>query len=438
MNIAIFGLGYVGCVCAAAFSHNGHRVIGIDVSPGKVEAINAGRLPIIEFGLDDLVRTAVDSGYLRATSDGASAVKESDLSLICVGTPSNGNGSVKLQFVEHVCREIGAAIAQKQGYHVVVDRSTVLPGTVRATVIPIIEECSGLRAGDDFGVCMNPEFLREGSALEDFYHPGQIVIGEFDRRSGDIVAELYRGIDAPIHRTTLETAEMIKYVNNAFHAVKVVFANEIGNLCKALGTDGRQVMDVFCQDRRLNISPVYLKPGFGFGGSCLPKDLRALLHRGKQSDVECTMLSAVLVSNQKQVQRGIEMVESTGRKNVGVLGLSFKAGTDDVRESPTVTLVETLVGRGYHVCVYDERVQPSRLVGANKTFLERELPHIASLMRTSADEVVHESEVVVVGNASESWNALPHLLGPGQIVIDLVGIRDGIGKPQSLYEGICW
>lgn len=438
MRISVFGLGYVGCVSAACLARGGHRVTGVDVNPYKVDLVGAGRSPIIEAGLDELVGAGVRSGALRASLDGQAAVHDSDISVICVGTPSNGNGSLDLRYIENVCREIGMALAVGQGYHVVVVRSTVLPGTVEERLIPLLEEHSGRRAGDDFGVCMNPEFLREGSAIDDYDHPSQIVIGELDRRSGDVVQQLYAAIDAPVVRTAIRNAETVKYVNNAFHALKIVFANEIGNLCKAHGIDGREVMEIFCQDRQLNLSPAYLKPGFAFGGSCLPKDLRALLYRAKECDLDTALLSAVLQSNQRQIQRGIELVEKTGRKKIGILGLSFKAGTDDVRESPIVPLVETLVGRGYQVGVYDEQVEPDRLIGANKSFLERELPHIASLMRPSIDEVVAPAEVVVVANGSAAFRQVSRLMHEDQVLIDLTGIVKGNGDLRGGYEGICW
>src|SRR5436309_6873872 len=391
VRVAVFGLGYVGCVSAACLARDGHSVIGVDVSAQKVEAVAAGRSPLIEPGLNELVRETVRAGRLRATSDSCLAVLQSEVSLICVGTPANGNGSLNLQFVQNVCRQIGAALATHESYHVVIVRSTVLPGTTQDVLIPVLEQESGRVAGDDFGVCMNPEFLREGTALEDYYAPSHVVVGELDQASGDRVACLYRAVDAPVRRTSLHTAEMLKYVNNAFHAVKVVFANEVGTMCKAHGIDGQELMGLFCEDHRLNVSSAYLKPGFAFGGSCLPKDLRAFLYRAKDRDIECPMLSGALRSNQQQIERGIRMVESTGRKKIGVLGLSFKASTDDVRESPVVALVETLVGRGYQVCIYDDKVDPSRLVGANRLFLERELPHIASLMRPSIDDVTSEA-----------------------------------------------
>ncbi len=438
MRVSVFGLGYVGCVSAACLASDGHAVIGVDVNPHKVKQVGNGIAPVVEPGLSELLSSVVAQGRLTVALDSTTAVHNTELSLICVGTPSNGNGSLKLDYIENVCTEIATALASAGQYHVVVVRSTVLPGTIRGRLIPLLERHSGRRAGTDFGVGMNPEFLRESSAIDDYYWPSQIVIGEFDDRSGDAVQQLYAAVNAPLVRTAIEVAEMVKYVNNAFHALKIVFANEIGNLCKELGTDGQEVMEIFCQDQKLNISPIYLKPGFGFGGSCLPKDLRALLYRAKEQDLECPVLSAVLQSNHKQIQRGIELVEATGRKRIGVLGLSFKSGTDDVRESPIVPLVETLVGRGYQVSVYDSKVDLAKLVGANKDFVERELPHIASLMRPSMDEVVAQSDVVVVANANAAFREVPRLMRRDQILIDLVGVARGNGQLQGTYEGICW
>jgi GDP-mannose 6-dehydrogenase len=427
MRVSVFGLGYVGCVSAACLARDGHTVIGVDVDAHKVAAAGAGRSPVLEKGLDELMQQAVRAGRLRTTCDGRQAVMESDVSLICVGTPSNGNGSLNLEFVDRVCIEMGTALAEKTGYHVIVVRSTVLPETIEGRVIPIVEEHSGRTAGIDFGVCMNPEFLREGSAIEDYDHPCHIVLGELDARSGDVAESLYKAVQAPVVRTTIRTAEMLKYVNNAFHALKVAFANEIGNLCAAHGTSGREVMEMLCRDRRQNISPAYLKPGFAFGGSCLPKDLRALVYRAKVRDVDCPLLSAVLPSNQQQIQRAIELVERARRKKIGILGLSFKAGTDDVRESPVVLLVEALVGKGYQVRIYDENVKLAQLTGANKSYLERELPHIASLMGDRLEEVVAQAEVIVIGNGSAALCKVPDKLREDQILIDLAGIT---GDPR--------
>ncbi len=434
MRISIFGLGYVGCVSAACLARDGHTVIGVDVDPRKVAAAAAGRSPVMETGLEELMAWAVSCGRLHATQDAAAAVQHSDVSLICVGTPSNGNGSLSVEYVERVCAEIGSSLAIKGEYHVVVIRSTVLPETVEGKLIPILEQHSGRQAGRDFGVCVNPEFLREGSAIADYDHPSQIVIGELDSRSGSVAQEIYGAIKAPVARTAIRTAEMLKYVNNAFHALKVAFANEVGNLCAAHGINGREVMDLVCRDRRLNLSRAYLKPGFAFGGSCLPKDLRALAYRAKMRDVECPLLCSILPSNQRQIQRGIEEVEAKKKKKIGILGLSFKPGTDDIRESPVVLLAESLAGKGYQVAIYDEQVDPARLTGSNKSFLERELPHIASLMLPSVEELVSRSETVVIGNSSAAFRAVPQMLREDQALVDLVGITGAANSSSEAWS----
>jgi GDP-mannose 6-dehydrogenase len=438
MNISVFGLGYVGCITAACLARDNHMVIGVDINPMKVELLKSGQSPVVEPGLDELVCEVVQNGKLQVSLDSQAAVQRSDISLICVGTPSNDNGSLKVDYVENVCREIGTALATKQGYHLVVIRSTVLPGTVEEKLIPLLEEYSGLTASRDFGVCMNPEFLREGSAITDYYHPSLIVIGELDRRSGDILEELYSSLDVFVNRTKLRVAEMVKYTCNAFHALKVDFANEIGNLSKANGIDGQEVMGIFVKDQQLNISPTYLMPGFAFGGSCLPKDVRAILYRAKELDVDCPLLSAVLPSNRQQVENGIRLVERTGYKKIGILGLSFKADTDDLRESPTITLAETLLGRGYQIHIYDEKLNLSKLLGANKLYLEKELPHIASLLCPSIEQIIEQSQVVVITNGSKSFRSVPNLLQSGQILIDLVGIAKNMDGSHATYEGICW
>ena len=438
MKISIFGLGYVGCVSAACLANDGHQVTGVDVSQYKVDSIIAGKSPIIERGLDELIKKQIESGTLCATTDGQKAVLQSDLSLICVGTPSASNGSLNTGYVEKVCAEIGAALAKKSDYHVVVIRSTVLPTTVQNKLIPILEESSGLRAGVDFGVCMNPEFLREGSAIKDYYRPSYIVIGSIDKKSAEIMEKVYVAVDSPVIHTTLQTAEMVKYASNAFHAVKVSFANEIGNLSKAFGIDGREVMGILVQDHQLNISPTYLRPGFAFGGSCLPKDLRAILYAAKDQDIEVPMLGATLESNEQQIQRGVELIQKTGRNKVGVLGLSFKAGTDDIRESPVVSMVETLIGKGYEVRIYDDVVKPEMLHGANRAFYERRLSHIAAIICPSIEEVMQEAEVLVVTNGSPTFQDLPHKLLPHQTLIDLAGVINKNGTVRGNYEGICW
>lgn len=438
MKISIFGLGYVGCVSAACLANEGHKIIGVDINPMKVAQLASGWSPIIEPDLDELVKKGTESGNLKVTTNGHEAIHMSQISLICVGTPSNDNGSLNLQYVENVCREIGEALVTKQDYHTIVFRSTVLPGTVEGKLIPLLEQYSGRSAGIDFGICMNPEFLREGSAIHDYYNPSLIVIGELDCRSGDAVSELYKSLNTCVTRTALPVAEMVKYASNAYHALKVVFANEIGNLSKANNIDGQEVMKIFCQDRQLNISAAYLKPGFAFGGSCLPKDLRALLYRAKETDVECPVLSAILPSNRIQVELALKLVERMKHKRVGILGLSFKANTDDLRESPAVSLGESLIGKGYQVRIFDDKLQLSRLVGANKSFLEQELPHISELMCASVEQLVAESEVVVLTNDSESFRHIRQLLNQDQVFIDLVGIGKKNGNVQNVYEGICW
>jgi len=438
VNVSVFGLGYVGSVTAACLARDGHTVVGVDTSPAKVAMVQAGRAPVLEPGLDALLGQMVAAGRLRATSDAAAAIVGSDVSLVCVGTPSRANGSLELHYVERVAAEIGAALARHEGRHTVVVRSTVLPGTVADRVVPILERASGRQAGADFGVAFHPEFLREGSALADYDRPSFVVTGELDAASGDAVAALTHGVEAPRTRTDLATAEMVKYASNAFHGLKVAFANEIGRVCKAHDIDGQVLMEIFSRDERLNVSAAYLRPGNAFGGSCLPKDTRALAYRATERDVQTPLLHALLASNEHHRRVGIEMVERHGRKRIGVLGLSFKPGTDDVRESPAVTLVEALLGRGHDVRVYDEQVELNRLVGANKTYLEGELPHVASLMRPSLEAVLEESEVLVVTQGSPAFRDLAARLRSDQVLVDLVGIAKPTGPVEATYDGICW
>lgn len=436
MKLSVFGLGYVGCISAACFGSEGHEVIGVDVNAKKVEIISQGNSPIVEQDFNSVMNQAVRSGRLRATTNPREAVNASEISLVCVGTPSNANGSLDLRHVTRVCQEIGAALKDKSERHVVVIRSTMLPGTIENTVIPTLQEHSGKRAGQDFGVCINPEFLREGSSLKDFYAPPFTLIGADDPITAETVRQLYTNIDAPIIITPIKTAEMVKYVCNSFHALKVSFANEVGNICKVLGVDSHQVMEIFCQDRKLNLSPYYLKPGFAFGGSCLPKDLRAITYKAKELDVEVPLLSSVLSSNRLQIERAIEMVARTGKKRVGVLGFSFKAGTDDLRESPMVVLIETLIGKGYKVSLYDRDVSLARLFGANKEYIEREIPHISQLMCATVGEVVENADVIVIGNKGEEFRQIETNGGSGKFVIDMVRLFDKTSDGN--YQGICW
>lgn len=438
MRISVFGLGYVGTVSAACFAAWGHRVIGVDVNPEKVKIVNSGCSPIIESALDDLVARQGSQGRLEATTDAAAAVQATDLSLVCVGTPSNDNGGLDLTFVKRVCQDIGRAIAGKGGRHTVVVRSTVLPGTTRNVVIPVLEQASGLVSGRDFGLCYNPEFLREGTAIPDFYHPPFTVIGELDPEAAEVAASLYQDLDAPLVVVPLEASEMIKYACNAFHALKVTFANEIGVLCKSQGIDSQQVMDIFCMDNKLNLSAYYLRPGFAFGGSCLPKDLRALLYHSRRHDQHLPVLEAILPSNQLQVKHGIDLIMATGCKSIGMLGFSFKACTDDLRESPLVEVLETLLGKGYQIQIYDRNVSLARLHGANRAYIEREIPHIATLMCDSIDEVLCRSEVIVIGNSSCEFTEVLKQLRADQKVIDLVGVLRCPDQADGRYEGICW
>ena len=436
MKLSIFGLGYVGCVSAACFAKEGHTVIGVDVNSNKVEMINAGDSPIVEAGIGPLLKEVVKANRLSATTDTRAAVRDSDVSLVCVGTPSNPNGSLDLRYVTRVCEDIGAALKEKDGVHVVVIRSTMLPGTIESVVIPTLAKHSEKQVGIDFGVCINPEFLREGSSLKDFYAPPFTLIGADDDDTIATVRALYSGIDAPVIATSVKTAEMVKYVCNCFHALKVSFANEVGNICKALGVDSHEVMDIFCQDTKLNLSSYYLKPGFAFGGSCLPKDLRAINYKAKQVDVEVPVLSSILPSNRQQIERAVEMVLATGKKRVGIFGFSFKAGTDDLRESPMVTLIETLIGKGLQLNIYDRDVSLARLFGANKEYIERQIPHIAQLMRGSIDEVLEFADVLVVGNKADEFNEIELKRKDGQVVIDLVRLFDRTSGDG--YQGICW
>jgi GDP-mannose 6-dehydrogenase len=437
MEISVFGMGYVGCVTAACLAESGHRVWGVDVNPDKVDAIAAGESPILEDGIEDMTRRAVKAGTLQTTLDAHEAVHATDVSLVCVGTPSLGGGRLDLAAVIAVAREIGGAMKTKEGHHHVVFRSTMLPGTVRDVLIPVLEEVSGKIAHRDFDVCMNPEFLREGSSVRDFYHPPFIVIGQETERGGDAVARMYTGVEAPVARTPYEVAEMLKYACNTFHALKVAYANEIGAVAKRLGVDSHRVMELFSLDTKLNISPAYLKPGFAFGGPCLPKDLRALVHRAHEVDVQLPVLSSVLESNRLHLQRAIDAIMATGETRITVLGLSFKPGTDDLRDSPIVELIETLLGKGRHIRIYDPDVLLDKIFGANRRYIEREIPHISALMAPDLATALAESRVVVVCKPMPGLaDTLASCLGDKRI-FDLVRLGPGLlGGPG--YDGICW
>ncbi|MER3474759.1 MAG: GDP-mannose dehydrogenase [Armatimonadota bacterium] len=437
MDIAIFGLGYVGAVTAACFAAEGHRVIGVDTDAYKVQCIMEGRSPIVERDLEDYIRRAREAGRLFATTCADEAVEQSEMALICVGTPSRRNGSLNLEFVERVCRQIGTALAERKEPYTVVVRSTVLPGTCEGLVIPTLESASGQRHGEGFHVCMNPEFLREGTAIHDFYHPPLTVIGAKSAESADQVATLYANLPAECVKTDLRTAEMVKYANNAFHALKITFANEIGAWCKQEGVDSHVVMRLLTTDTKLNISPAYLTPGFAFGGSCLPKDLRALIYRARQHDLHLPTLESLLVSNRLQIERTAELIVQLGKKHVGVVGLAFKAGTDDLRESPVVALCEYLIGKGYSLRIYDPNVSLAAIYGSNKAYIEREIPHIHALMCDSLQQLIHESEVVVLANRDERVAQHTHHFRNDQTVIDLARVL----SPDAIrgrYIGLYW
>jgi GDP-mannose 6-dehydrogenase len=437
MKICVLGLGYVGAVSAGLLAREGHEVIGVDPERAKVDLINAGRSPIIEKDLNDIIATEVAAGRLRAATTVEDAVRHTDLALVCVGTPSQPNGGIDLRYVRRVCEQIGTTLATHAGAPVIVMRSTMLPGTMRDVVIPTLEKHSGKKAGEEFGLCINPEFLREGTAVHDYYHPPKTVIGEVNRASGDVLASVYAKIPGPMIRTDIETAEMVKYADNCWHALKVGFANEIGSLCKALEVDAHRVMDIFCQDHKLNLSPYYLKPGFAFGGSCLPKDLRALLYKAKTLDVQLPILGAVLPSNQLQVERGVQAIVDKGSRRIGILGFSFKAGTDDLRESPMVEVTERLIGKGYELRVYDRNVSLACLHGANRDYILNRIPHISRLMVPTIDEVLAHAETIVIGNGSPEFADVPRRIAEGQTIIDFVRVCDS-RSIAGIYEGICW
>jgi len=431
MRINIYGLGYVGSVSAACLAADGHDVLGVDVDRVKVDSINRGLSAVVEPGLSDLIACGVRSGKLRATCD---QVEDADVSIVCVGTPSNENGSLGLDYLARAAAQIGEFLKGKTAYHVVCVRSTVLPGTIETVVIPALEQHSGRAAGRDFGVCMNPEFLREGTSIKDYRCPPQTIIGEFDARSGEVIERLYADLPAPVVRTKLANAEMVKYVSNAYHALKITFANEIGNIAKRLGLDGREVMEIFCRDEKLNISAAYLQPGFAFGGSCLPKDMRALLHKAKELDLEPPVLRSVLASNTNQVDEAYKLIKKTGKKKIAMLGLSFKPGTDDLRESPIAELIEILIGKGHQVAIYDKEVSLARLHGANRAYIEHVIPHISCLMKSTIEDAIEGSEVVVVAKRSLEFEQTI-----GHAVIDLASIlADSREHKGHSYEGICW
>jgi GDP-mannose 6-dehydrogenase len=437
-KISVFGLGYVGSVTAACFADKNHDVIGVEVNTDKLALFRAGQTPLFEPGLAELLQKVHAAGRFTATASAAEAIRNSSLSFICVGTPSKKGGQADLSHIESVSREIGEALRAKSAPHTVVVRSTMLPGSVEGVIVPQIESASGKREGKDFHVVANPEFMREGTAIKDFFEPPFVVIGELKAGDGDALAELYQCVAAPQVRVSIRAAEAIKFACNAFHGLKITFANEIGQFCKAHGVDSHEVMDIFCRDKKLNISKAYLRPGMAYGGSCLPKDLRALVSRAREHDVELPMLEAIARSNLNQIQRTIEFIAELGPREIGILGLSFKAGTDDLRESPIVIMAEALLGKGFKLAIHDSEVQLTRLVGANKQFLEEKLPHINSLLAASLADVVACSKVLVLCKNAPEYGDLPKLLTPTHQIVDLVTALKHANLPAAQYHGLYW
>jgi GDP-mannose 6-dehydrogenase len=438
LNISIFGLGYVGAVSLACLARDGHRVIGVDIEQAKLDLIRSGRTPVVEEGMIDLMSEVAASGRVTVTDVVRDAVRESELSLICVGTPSAPNGSQDQTAVVRLARDIGRALKDKSGVHVVVFRSTLVPGTVDDLIRPLLEQESGKREGHDFHVCFQPEFLREGTSIRDYDKPPFTIVGAASAAPVDLLRELFGHLPCEFHQTSIRAAEVVKYCCNNFHALKITFANETARLCGAFGVDPFEVMDLVCKDRQLNISPAYLTPGFAFGGSCLPKDLRATMHFARIHDVELPMHASILASNRHHIEYAIAKVMACQRRRIGMIGLSFKTGTDDLRESPLVTLVEHCIGKGMSVLIYDAEVHLSQLLGANRRFIEQHVPHIGSLIRSDIVPVIEGSDVLVVGQSDQRIAAmLIEHARVDQVVIDLVRMP-GRERLRSRYEGLCW
>jgi GDP-mannose 6-dehydrogenase len=438
MKVSIFGLGYVGAVSCACLPELGHEVIGVDTNPSKIRMINDGQSPVVEEGINELIAAAVRSNKLRATDDVEAAVLGSEISLISVATPSNPNYTPNLSAVDTVIRSIGAAIRKKDSHHTIVLRSTVPPGTTEDRILPILEAAVGRKVGDRLSLVFNPEFLREGSSVKDFHQPPQTVIGSLDEHGYVVMERLYQGLPGQMVRSSCRVAESVKYLCNVFHAMKIVFANEAGSVLKACGLDGREVMKIFCQDTQLNISPAYLRPGFAFGGSCLPKEVKGFLTLAREKDVPIPALAGLLDSNESHIDRAFEMIARNGRKRVALFGLAFKPGTDDMRDSPLVTLAERLIGKGFELTIYDNFVKVSRLLGKNKEFIEREIPHLDRLLKETPEGALDSAQVVVVGHADAAARKAIAAAAGGRRIIDLSGYADLRAADAAEYEGICW
>lgn len=438
MKISVFGLGYVGAVSCGCLPELGHEVVGVDTNLHKVQQINAGQSPVVEEKINELIEAAVQRGALRATLDLEDAVLNSEVSLISVATPSKPNYTPDLSAVDGVVRSIGQALRKKDGPHVLVLRSTVPPGTTSERILPILLEASGRRIGEGLSLVFNPEFLREGSSVKDFHQPPQTVIGSFDEAGYVAMERMYAGLPGAFVRTTPEIAESVKYLCNVFHALKIVFANEAGSVLKAYGLDGREVMKIFCQDTQLNISAAYMRPGFAFGGSCLPKEVKGFITLARERDVDIPAMGGLLESNEAHIRRAYDLIARDGRKPVALFGLAFKPGTDDMRDSPLVVLAERLLGKGFELSIFDNFVKISRLLGKNKDFIEREIPHLDRLLKEDARSVLQGAEIIVVGHADATTRTLISEHAAGKRIIDLSGYADLRQAPGAQYEGICW
>jgi GDP-mannose 6-dehydrogenase len=438
MKISIFGMGYVGVVSAACLAKHGHTVVGVDVNPDKLELINSGRSPIIESGVGELMAEMVAAGRLSATADAAEAVARTELSFISVGTPGLPNGATAMNSIDTVAEQIGSGIRNKASPHTVVLRSTVPPGTVEDRVLPLLCRSSGRQLGDGLELCSNPEFLREGSAVRDFAQPPFTLVGCASDAGFKAMQTVYDAINAPMIRTAIRTAESVKYLCNIFHAVKIGFANEVGALLKSLGIDSREAMRILCEDRALNISPAYLRPGFAFGGSCLPKDIRAFLSLAQDQNVHLPIIGNLLQSNEHHINRAFQMIAGGGRRKVALFGLAFKAGTDDMRESPLVVLAERLIGKGFELAIFDRNVDMARLVGANRQYIEREIPHLERLLQPTPEAALSGAHTIVVGNAGQSEVAAIVVGHSGRTIIDLQGVKELERLDGADYQGICW
>lgn len=438
MNVSVFGLGYVGAVSCGCLPELGHEVIGVDTNPAKVRMINDGQSPVVEEGINELIEAAVKGGKLRATEDSEMAVLSSEVTLISVATPSNPNYTPNLTAVDKVVQSIGATLRKKDGHHTIVLRSTVPPGTTEDRILPILEKAAGRRVGDRMSLVFNPEFLREGSSVKDFHHPPQTVVGSLDEAGYEAMDQLYSGLPGPMVRTTCRIAESVKYLCNVFHALKIVFANEAGTVLKECGLDSREVMKIFCQDKQLNISPAYLRPGFAFGGSCLPKEVKGFLTLARGKDVPVPALAALLESNTLHINRAYDMVARAGRGKVALFGLAFKPGTDDMRDSPLVTLAERLIGKGFPLTIYDNYVEVSRLHGKNKEFIEREIPHLDRLLCETPEKALEGAKVVVVGHADPAARKAIATHAADKRIVDLSGYAELRDAGAAEYEGICW